>query len=146
MWDRPSANTPIFASTRPSRPESMMWSRQGPIQPIYEEAVATPAKTQMWRRSGIAAVPMCPCCTEQGGAANKHANAHVHRPGSMDTIASTASSSEEEREAGSGVAAGYHQRPENRRPSAAGSARLGLRLRKSFASLRSRASRSTMRE
>ncbi|KAJ9151054.1 hypothetical protein NKR19_g5019 [Coniochaeta hoffmannii] len=139
MWDRPGTNNPIFASTRASRPDSMMWSRPGNSVPIYEEAVPTPAKTQMWRRSGVAAVPMCPCCT--GETTTRHEEdgwgMNESRPGSMETVTSLESS-----------VAARESRQGGRRSSGGGSGQrgLGLRLRKSFASLRSRASRSTMRE
>lgn len=136
MWDRPSTGSPIFATTRASRPDSMMWSRPGAGVPIYEEPVTTSAKSQMWRRSGIAAVPMCPCCTE--GTVHHHASS---RQGSMDT---TISEEEGSTTTTTAPTSPRHSGQSARRPSV--SSGLGLRLRKSFASLRSRASRSTMRE
>ncbi|OIW28593.1 hypothetical protein CONLIGDRAFT_681541 [Coniochaeta ligniaria NRRL 30616] len=113
MWDRPSPNHPIFIAASP--PPSQMWSRPATGYPIYEEAVPSPEP--MWHRPGAAPAPACPCCMAS------EETMMGSRPGSSDTVGSSADYS---------LAA--------RRPSGG----LGLRLRKSFRSLRSRASRSTM--
>ncbi len=114
MWDRPSTGNPIFIDAH--APPSQMWSRPGTGYPIYEEAVPSPSL--MWHRPGAAPVPMCPCCM------TSEETVVGSRPGSSDTIGSVDSA----------------RRPSLRSvPSG-----LGLRLKKSFRSLRSKASRTTL--
>lgn len=114
MWDRPSTGTPIFADAHAS--PSQMWSRPSTGYPIYEEAVPSPSP--MWHRPGAAPVPVCPCCM----ALIQTTAVDGSRPGSSDTVGSVDSSA---------------RRPSLRSvPSG-----LGLRLKKSFRSLRSKASR-----
>lgn len=124
MWDRPSAGTPIFIDASPS--PSQMWSRPGTRHPIYEEAVPSPSP--MWHRPAPASpVPVCPCCMSHPGADDEVAAGYGSRPGSSDTVGSSSSSSADRRPSLRSVPSG-----------------LGLRLKKSFRSLRSRASRSTL--
>lgn len=124
MWDRPSAGTPIFIDASPS--PSQMWSRPGTRHPIYEEAVPSPSP--MWHRPAPSSpVPVCPCCMAHPDEEETTYYGGSSRPGSSDTVGSSSSSSADRRPSLRSVPSG-----------------LGLRLKKSFRSLRSRASRTTL--
>ena len=116
MWDRPSNLAPIFAAARPSPSE--MWSRPAAGLPIFADSVPSPSP--MWHRPGAAAAPMCPCCAIASYDEQQQQAVGMRRVG---------------RRPGSGDSAA----------TSAGGNSLGLRLKRSFRSLRSKASVASLR-
>ncbi|KAK3937953.1 hypothetical protein QBC46DRAFT_391306 [Diplogelasinospora grovesii] len=58
MWDRPSTRSPIFIE--PIVASTQMWSRPSNESPIFVDA--TVSAVPMWDRP-TTMVPLCPCCS-----------------------------------------------------------------------------------
>ena len=110
MWDRPAQESPIFIE--PVVSPFQMWNRPSNDAPIFIDPVVP--SSPMWNRPATS-VPMCPCCVSSHPIAEA-----ASRPASAARPSTSSTQS---------------QRSLRSMPSS-----LGLRLKKSFRNLRTRAS------